>query len=103
MKTKIENEGLVGRNERFVNLCAAAAQKLVARLDSARESVLAQFRGTLEANDQMARLALKEADALAWQTGFPQLFFPTLATEKLQAVANWEAHQQAVLQSPRAV
>jgi hypothetical protein len=41
-------------------------------------------------------LAVNEAEALAWQTGFPQLLFPTLAVEKARAVATWHEHQQSL-------
>ena len=98
----LQNNGSVKANETLAGVCAAACQRLLARIERARESVLAQFRGRLEANDQMTRLALKEAEALAWQTGYPQLFFPTLEAEKLQAVASWEAHQRSVRQLPYA-
>jgi hypothetical protein len=42
------------------------------------------------------RLALTEAEALAWQTEHPQLFFPALAREKVQAVAVWQARQDSL-------
>ena len=41
---------------------------------------------------------LGEAEALAWQTGYPHLFFPALATEKVQAAAGWNARQQFIRQ-----
>jgi hypothetical protein len=43
---------------------------------------------------------LNEAEALAWQTDYPQLFFPTLAMEKVQAVVSRRPRQQFV-QHPR--
>ena len=33
-------------------------------------------------NNSILHLALNEAEALAWQNGFPELIFPTLALEK---------------------
>jgi len=33
--------------------------------------------------------ALNEAEAAAWQTMFPHLVFPALATEKVQAAIAW--------------
>ena len=44
----------------------------------------------------MLRLALTEAEALAWQTDFPHLFFPALAAEKAQAAVAWHQRQRAV-------
>jgi hypothetical protein len=48
--------------------------------------------------DRMFRLALNEAEALAWQTDYPQLVFPILATEKTQAVTEWNARQERLHQ-----
>ena len=45
---------------------------------------------------RLFRLALNEAEALAWQTGFPHLFFPALAREKALALAAWHSRQQAI-------
>jgi hypothetical protein len=45
----------------------------------------------------LLELAMNEAEALAWQTDFPQLFFPTLAAEKAGAVAGWHARQRRLL------
>jgi hypothetical protein len=45
---------------------------------------------------QLLRLALNEAEALAWDASFPHLWFPLLAEEKAQEVAAWHAHQSAI-------
>jgi hypothetical protein len=44
----------------------------------------------------LARLALNEAEALAWQTGVPHLVFPELADEKIRELAAWRERQMAV-------
>jgi hypothetical protein len=36
---------------------------------------------------------------LAWQTEYPHLVFPALATENVHAVAEWNRHQRSVLQT----
>jgi hypothetical protein len=41
-------------------------------------------------------LALNEAEALAWETEYPYLVFPTLAAEKAQAVAKWQVRQHLI-------
>jgi hypothetical protein len=41
-------------------------------------------------------LALNEAEALAWQTPYPHLFFPMLAEEKAASVKQWSARQRLV-------
>jgi hypothetical protein len=50
----------------------------------------------------MLRLVLNEAEALAWQTRFPHLFFPALAVEKVQEAAAWDSRQRAVAGRTRA-
>jgi hypothetical protein len=45
---------------------------------------------------RLLRQALNEAEAIAWQTGFPQLVFPSLALEKARAVADWESRQRSI-------
>jgi hypothetical protein len=52
----------------------------------------------VETKQKSFQLALNEAEALAWQTEFPQLFFPDLAVEKIQAVARRQTRQQFVHQ-----
>ena len=47
----------------------------------------------------LIRLALNEAEALAWETGFPQLVFNGLAEEKIQAVASWNRRQSEIRQN----
>jgi hypothetical protein len=44
----------------------------------------------------MLRLALNEAEALAWQTLYPHLVFPDLAAEKVRGVAAWNSRQQLI-------
>jgi hypothetical protein len=48
---------------------------------------------------RMLRLAFDEAEALAWQTGFPHLMFPVLAKEKAEAVARWDRRQNRIRQT----
>ena len=83
-------------NRNFANACLASWQKLVAQLEQAKDAILTEFRGTLAAHEHLLRLAVIEAEALAWQTDFPHLVFPTLAREKVRAVADWHARQQSM-------
>ncbi len=84
---------------RFAAGCVASCQKLLAQVARVRNAIQTEFRETLKVNDQLLRLALNEAEALAWQTDYPHLLFPTLAQEKVQAVAAWNHHQQRVRRS----
>jgi hypothetical protein len=74
----------------------ASLPQLVAQLEKTRAAILNEFRQTSKLDERLLQLALNEAAALAWQTGFPQLVFPILAAEKAHAVAAWHARQQSM-------
>jgi hypothetical protein len=80
----------------FAQACLGSCRKLLTQIQSTKAAILAEFRETLEEHSHLLDLAVNEAEALAWQTGFPQLVFPTLAAEKARAVADWHAHQQSL-------
>jgi len=68
----------------------------MAQVKRVRETVFAEAPPALREQRHALRLALNEAEALAWQTMFPHLVFPVLALEKVQAVMTWNARQQEV-------
>lgn len=76
--------------------CIESCRKILAQIENVREQVVDEFRGRLDENKHVLDLAMNEAEALAWQSGFPQLFFPTLATEKAYAVTGWHQRQQSL-------
>ena len=80
----------------FKAACAASCLKILARIARTREAIFAEASRALGAPERLLRLALIEAEAAAWQTQYPHLVFPELATEKVQAVAAWNARQRAV-------
>lgn len=80
----------------FATACLASCKKLVAEIAKTRDAILNEFRESRSLNEHLLRLALNEAEGLAWQSGFPQLVFPTLAREKAQAMASWNARQQFI-------
>ena len=51
---------------------------------------------TAPETQRVFRLALNEAEALACQTGVPELVLLTLAEEKVQTARQWFVRQQAV-------
>ncbi|SRR6266496_857415 len=63
---------------------------------AARAMILGEFSWLNREQPRLVRLALDEAEALAWQAGFSHLFFPVLAMEKVSAVAAWHARQQSL-------
>jgi hypothetical protein len=80
----------------FGGACRNCYQKALAQINHARETILAEARKTLHIQEQLLRLALNEAEALAFQTLYPQLVFPTLAAEKIQRAAGWSHRQQSL-------
>lgn len=80
----------------FKKNCLASCQKILAQIKEAKETIFTESYRALKTHERLLRLALNEAEALAWQTMYPQLVFPTLATEKAQAVAAWNTRQQSV-------
>ncbi len=73
-----------------------ACQKVIKAIEQARENLKSKFNNLREDHEHMVQLALNEAEALAWETTYPHLLFPTLAEEKVQAVNTWAVRQNAV-------
>jgi hypothetical protein len=98
MKTNI-----VERNENtrpdFATLCLDSCRKLLDRIERVKQAVLDEFHYTMDTHNQMVRLAVNEAEALAWETDFPHLVFPTLALEKAEQISSWEARQREITRS----
>jgi hypothetical protein len=86
----------VGLVTGFTQACLKSCDKILARIKEAKTAILAEAQGNSQASEQMLRLAVNEAEAIAWQTYVPHLIFPTLALERVQAVSNWNARQQVV-------
>jgi hypothetical protein len=85
-----------GLGRAFGKACVASCQKVLAQITAAKEAIFAESHQALKSQERLLRLALNEAEAVAWQTRYPHLVFPTLAMEKVQAVIAWEARQQSV-------
>jgi hypothetical protein len=66
------------------------------QIGTAKDSIRSEFREKFSVSEHLLDLALNEAEALAWETGFPYLFFPTLAREKLQALDAWSMRQKSL-------
>jgi len=63
---------------------------------AARAMLERDFPVLLKQEPRVLELALKEAEALAWQTGVPELVLLTLAEEKATGVARWHDRQAAL-------
>ncbi len=90
-----ENTGAVGG---FRHACRGCCEKVWQRIRETRQAILAESRDALKVPERLVKLALNEAEALAWQTSYPQLVFPALAMEKIHGVAAWN-HRQRLLQT----
>jgi hypothetical protein len=80
------------------NVC----EKALIQIKRAKRELVQEFRDQLAGHESVLRLALNEAEALAWETNYPQLVFATLAMEKAQAAATWETRQQLLNPRPLA-
>jgi hypothetical protein len=80
----------------ITNRYLQSCRKLLAGIEQAKNKVLNDFHVTLEPHHKSFKLALNEAEALAWQTAYPHLVFPSLAVEKFQTVVAWQTRQQSL-------
>jgi hypothetical protein len=99
MNTNDTNKALNAEST-IADRCTQSFMKLLAGIEQTKGRIAAEFREIVESNQRSFQLALNEAEALAWQTDYPQLVFPALAVEKIQAVAARQTRQQFV-QQPR--
>ena len=83
----------------FKRVCVASCRKLLTQIESSKDSIFDEFRDLIGGQERMLRLALNEAEAIAWQTEYPHLIFPTLAHEKAEEVATWQEHALAIRES----
>jgi hypothetical protein len=86
----------------FTAFCADYCRKLLTEIQRTKQDLVNQFRKAFSGQEQLLRLALNEAEALAFLTDYPHLVFPDLAMEKVQSAANWSAHQRQVGWNPTA-
>lgn len=88
------NEGRAENRENTLSHVLDTCKEVLAQIKKAREAILTEARNTLEAPEQLLRLAVSEAEALAFQTRYPQLVFADLAAEKIQRAAAWSNRQR---------
>lgn len=98
MKRKNSNQAVINEPVRkaLKHACLAACRKVLERIARAKGMIFTEARLALQANERVLRLALNEAEAAAWQTAYPDLVFPVLATEKVRAAVAWDAKVQTV-------
>ena len=65
-------------------------------LRSVRSRIEQEFSELRQRSPRVLRLAINEAEAVAWETGFVHLFFPVLAEEKARALFAWQSRQSFI-------
>jgi hypothetical protein len=95
MNTNDTNKKLANE-QTITDKCVQSCKKLLAGIEQAKKRIANEFQETLESHGQLVQLALNEAEALAWQTTYPHLLFPSLAVEKIQTAAAWRTRQQSL-------
>ncbi len=98
MELKLTSEARLnaGAVSTFGHQGLRSCQRILTQIRKAKDAIFAEWRETLKEQERMLQLALTEAEALAWQTDYPHLIFPALASEKVQAVAEWNRRQRSV-------
>ena len=81
-----------GDNERVLRMNDA----IRVAIQHAKDAMLFEHVNRAGEHGRLLRLALNEAEALAWQTEFPHLMFPELALEKAQAAVLWHQRQRSL-------
>ena len=94
MKTELLEK--TNPRSKFATACLNSCLKVMEQIAKVKQVVLDEFRETVDAHQKLLRLAVNEAEALAYETDYPHLIFPALAEEKAQQVAAWEARQQVI-------
>jgi len=79
--------------------CQELCAKFVEQIGQAKNNLVAEFQGAFAMQQQLLQLAIVEADALAWQTDYPHLLFPSLATEKIERAAQWRTRQHFLMRN----
>src|SRR5258707_13263649 len=97
MNTNDKNKTNGAPKTSIAHACGQTCRRLVEGIELARAAILSEFRDRLEEQQHVLELSVNEAEALAWQTRFPQLVFPTLAKEKAQTAERCPPQQRKML------
>ena len=96
MRTQRTYQRDAEENGSLARTWVSANQTVRRALSRSKEAVLNEYAHRVEEHARLLRLALNEAEALAWQTDFPHLFFHALAAEKAETAVSWHQRQRAV-------
>lgn len=102
MKIRCENS-VDCCSENFPRTCLSENNFINTALSETKESLLREYSAKVHLDERLLSLALKEAEALAWQTEYPHLVFPMLAAEKAEATVAWYQRQSKIKINPREI
>ncbi len=85
-----------GSLDRLRAVCTHCYRGVLHRLAAVKVRVGGEFGREMAGHEQLLRVAINEAEAVAWQTPYPHLFFPVLAEEKAAEAQRWAARQRAI-------
>ena len=94
--TSLRPSPIPNRLHRLHSACGHCYERVVRRLSAIRSGIEREFSWRMAGYEQLLKSAMNEAEALAWQTSYPHLFFPALAEEKAAAVQQWAVRQRTV-------
>ena len=88
MNTFDETRPETKKNPTLKTTCLALCNKIITQVQKVKHALLTEYIARMDGQKRALWRALNEAEVLAWQTGFPHLVFPVLATEKMEALAE---------------
>ncbi|HMD54011.1 MAG TPA: hypothetical protein VKJ65_05645, partial [Phycisphaerae bacterium] len=94
-----QDAGKKNVTQKLATACLDRCQRLIAHIAKVKANLVAEFKENFEVQDRLLQLAVNEAEALAWETDYPHLVFPTLALEKVKVAANWHERQGLIRRS----
>jgi hypothetical protein len=80
----------------FLRVCLNGCRAIRERIQNVKDQIFRQHRELLKGQERLLRLALNEAEAIAWQTDYPFLVFPELAAEKAATTVTWQRRQKVI-------
>lgn len=93
---KLSSDFQPGNLDRLRTACVQCYDGVLRRLARMKVKIEREFAQEMAGYEQVLKAAINEAEAVAWQTPYPQLFFPVLAEEKAVEAQEWAGHQRAI-------
>ncbi len=76
--------------------CAHCYQEVLGGLNAVKVGIERELGQEMAGYERLLKAAINEAEAVAWQTPYPHLFFPVLAEEKAAEARQWVGHQRTI-------